>query len=73
MKRKNKKDPLKDNLHAESIHTVPHAEIEMPEEKTGQSQKIPVGYGTNPDQVVGDMTASIQRLAIEPRDFVISS
>lgn len=48
----------------ESIHTVPHAEIEMPKEKTGQIQEIPVGHRTDPGQVVGDMTASIQRLAI---------
>jgi hypothetical protein len=63
MKRNNKKALRENSLRVESIHTVPHAEIEMPEEKTGQIQKIPVGHGTD-GQVVGDITASIQRLAI---------
>lgn len=67
MKRKNKK-ACKNSSRVESIHKVPRAETEMPEEKTGQIQKIPVGDGTDPGQVVGDLTASIQRLAIEPRD-----
>lgn len=63
MKRKNK-NLRKNSLRVESIHKVPRAEIEMPEEKTGQIQKIPVGHGTDSGQVVGDMTASIQRLAV---------
>ncbi|KAJ5549655.1 BTB/POZ protein [Penicillium frequentans] len=40
--------------------TDPPMETELPEEKTGQIQKDGVGDGTNPGQVVGDMTASIQ-------------
>jgi hypothetical protein len=43
----------------ESIHTVALADIEMPEEKTGRIRNIPVGHGTGPGPVVGDMTASI--------------
>ncbi|KGO37196.1 Uncharacterized protein PEX1_065780 [Penicillium expansum] len=47
----------------------------MPEEKTGQIQKIPVGDGTDPGQVVGDLTASIQSFFISSQfsDLVVKT
>ncbi|KAJ5510616.1 hypothetical protein N7453_002719, partial [Penicillium expansum] len=47
----------------------------MPEEKTGQIQKIPVGDGTDPGQVVGDITASIQSFFISSQfsDLVVKT